>query len=354
MLGPKHPAVKALISVANQSLKELDKIPLDELTAMHCISLGLHAMDDGDIEKAKKYYFYALKDKDNFDKVCSEINFFGIRLRRMGLLEDAQKVYERLLKYKPHNQGSVFWNMAIVHAMKNDSLKAAGYTARCLYTDPFIAREQEFYDSLTPKHIPIVLKLMKTLRLILQTAKAEKPPKNLVQLYKTHDRLVSLITMGDKMDALRYFLKLHQKAGPFTLKPEFFGDGAVTRFLEEVQKGLAQKPTPRNQEILKLVNSWLRQVAEHPAPERLVHHLKLSHLAVMAMEKHGDQPLAAFYLGQSLLVVPESYFFRPDFYARQNLPAMAWELATKLKYVDFKRFPSQKKQTAAGPGQGRA
>ena len=33
---------------------------------------------------------------------------------------------------------------------------------------------------------------------------------------------------------------------------------------------------------------------------------------------------------------------------------MAWELATKLKYVDFKRFPSQKKQTAAGPGQGRA
>ena len=40
--------------------------------------------------------------------------------------------------------------------------------------------------------------------------------------------------------------------------------------------------------------------------------------------------------------MPESYYVRPEFYARRPLPGMVKELAGKFKYVDFKRFPKRK------------
>jgi hypothetical protein len=52
--------------------------------------------------------------------------------------------------------------------------------------------------------------------------------------------------------------------------------------------------------------------------------------------------LSAYYLGQSLVVLPEEYLSRPEFYARETLPDLAAELLTKFRFVDLKRFPRRK------------
>ena len=347
ILGPKHRAVKALFEVANKSTEGLENRPLEDLTTMQLISLGLASLESGDVEKAEKYYFHALEDRERFAEVCTEINYLGIRLRKTGRVNDAVRIYNRLVGYKPPNLGSVFWNMAIAHALNGDTLNAGGFAARCLYTDPYIARENEFYESLTSQLAPVMTRLIRTLRIIMVQAKKITPPPGMVKLYQARDKMIRLIAAGQNNEALQIFLTLLQKAPKFTVKPEFHGDGQAVKFLAAAKTSLAKSSNPKHQSRAAAIDKWLHHVSTNPAPKALAQYLTLSQQALTVLEDQGDQHQAAFFLGQALMTLPESYFGRPDFFARQTLSAMAREMAVKLKYVDVKKFPRFKIKPAA-------
>ncbi|MBU2547357.1 MAG: hypothetical protein KKB20_03005 [Proteobacteria bacterium] len=341
MLGPKHPAVRTLHALANKSTEGLDKVPLEELSTDQCLALGLQAVENRDVDLARKYYFHALKDKERYAQICTEINYLGIRLRNAGLIEAAIGVYQELIKHRPHNQGSVYWNLAIAQAQVKDPMAAAGYASRSLYIDPYIAREKEFYDSLTFDLVPIVLRLMKVMRLVVVQQKKIKPPPQLLKLYRTRDQLATLIAEKQRNQALKLFLALVSRAARFTLRPEFHADGAVVAFLKEVKPALARNPG--QMAAVKTINAWLKQVAAHPVDARLSRFFKLCQAALRSIEDRADQHQASFFIGQALVVVPEAYFARPDFFARDTLPGLVFELARKFQYVDVKRFPKAQK-----------
>ncbi|MFH1135996.1 MAG: tetratricopeptide repeat protein [Pseudomonadota bacterium] len=347
LLGPKHPVVSELLGLARSTTAGLEQLPIHELSSMQCISLGLQALEAGDIPQAQKYYFHALIDKERFSQICTEINMFGIKLRTMGRVDDAVKVYTRLLKYNPPNQGPVYWNLAIAQAHKNEVLSAAGFVARCLYTDPFLAKEKEFYESLTSALVPVTLRLLRALRMIAIQSKKVEPDPRLAKLYQAQERLVALVAAGKMEDALKLFLGLARQAPKFTVKPEFHADGVVFEFLKKIRVILAKNP--RNQANLKAVDAWLKYVLEHPAPKAMVQYRRLCDLALETLRESGDQNEASFFLGQALILLPEEYWSRPDFHSLETLPSLAWELTKKTKFVDLSRFPKVKPGSAA-PG----
>lgn len=345
ILGAKHPAVKALMDVAEKSTEGLDKLPVDQLTTSQCLTLGLQALESGDVAKAARYYFRAIRDQNRFTEVCTEINYVGIRLRNMGKIEDALKIYNRLLKHKPHNQGSVYWNMAIAFAHKDDPMQAVGYATRCLYTDPYMSKEKEFYDSLTPKLAQIMMRLIKALRLILSQQKKIKQNDQLKKLYGAREKLIQLIHEGKKPDALKMYLTIFKQASKFTVRPEFYGDGVIPEFLVDV-KSILEK-NPKQQATVRTINGYLKYVSEHKLPPQLSHFFKLTHAAQQAVAQDADQHKAAYYLGQAIIVAPASYFARPDFFSRDTLPALVREIAGKFQYVDVKKFPQSAKPVKA-------
>ena len=349
LLGAGHPAVKDLFSLVEQTTEGLDKMPIEQLTGRQCVSLGLLALEKGDLINAKKYYFQGLKDRERFAEVCTEVNLMGIRLRSQGLVDDALAIYKKLLAYKPPNQGSVYWNMAVACAQKKDHLGAAGYAARCLYVDPALPREKEFYSSLTPALIPVVVKVMKMLRLVVGQQKKIKPPAGLMKMYALHDRLRRHIAAGEKAEALKLFLYLQAKAARFVQKPEFLSDPNVSSFLEEIGPLLSRHKDPRRQASAKAVQTWLRLREKNPVPPRLAQCLELYQAAFDAVDSKGDQHEAAFFLGQALILTPEAYLARPDLFARETLPGLAREMAGKFKHVDPKRFPQPRRQAASAP-----
>lgn len=341
-LGPKHPAVRALLGVAEKATAGLDQLPVDALSTDQCLALGLQAVERRDVALAQKYYFRALYDQSRFAEICTEINLMGIRLRAMGLIDEAIKVYNRLLKYKPHNQGSVYWNMALAYAFKKAPVVAAGYAARCLYTDPYLARENEFYSSFHPQFTPTVIRFMRTLRLVVTQAKTVTVSPQLVKLYAARERLVTLIAEKQRGEALKLFLAIMKQASRFTVQPEFHSDGLIPGFLTELRTALSKSTNPQHQASLKTINTYLKYVSEHPASEEMVRFLELTKETIKCLEVDGDQGQASFFLGQALMVAPEGYFEKPDFFVHDTLPALAREIARKFQFVDPKRFPKPK------------
>ena len=176
ILGATHPAVKSLLDVVEKTTAGLGDLPLDELSTGQCLAIGAKALQQGNIDSAKRYYFHAIQDKGRFSEVCTEINAMGMKLRARGRTDDAISIYNLLLSHKPHNLGSVYWNMAVAHAHKSDDLSTIGYMARSLYTDPYLPREDEFYGTLTPQIVNILLKFMRILRTVLNGRKTITPP----------------------------------------------------------------------------------------------------------------------------------------------------------------------------------
>ena len=147
---------------------------------------------------------------------------------------------------------------------------------------------------------------------------------------------------------MKLFLLLFKQANKFVLKPEFYGDGLVTRFLQELRAAFTQTRDPRHAPLLKMINAYLKYVSEHQPPARMAKYLKLCRSALLSIELNQDQQLAAFYMGQALILMPEEYYRRPDFYALETLPDLVRELAGKFKYVDVKRIPQKKKPAPQG------
>ena len=344
ILGAKHPAIRDFMKIAQKSTEGLDQLPVDALSTSQCLALALQAIEERDFKRAMKYYFRAIRDKRSFTEVCTEINYAGIRLRTMGMTDEAIKIYIRLLKYNPHNQGSVYWNMAIAYAHKDDAMSAAGFAARCLYTDPYMARQKEFYDSMSPKIAPVMMALLRKLKLVVVQQKKIKQPPQLVKMFEYRDRMLQLIADGGRGEAMKILMMLLAKARKFTMKPEFYGDKSIIGFVAGMRKALIEKNDPRHAGTINLLTNYLKWVKAHPVPPKLVKFLELCQAAVEVLEAEGDQHQAAFYLSQGLLISPDQYFARPDFFSRENLPHLARELASKFSYVDTRQFPGAKRK----------
>lgn len=345
LLGVRHPAIKELVGVAEKSLEALDGIEKEDLTARQLIAIGLRTLDQGNIEGAVNYYFRALKDTDYFSQACTETNFFGMKLRSMGHFDEAIKVYEHLLSYNPHNLGSIFWNMAVVYSHLEDPYRCAGYMARALYVDPQMAKETEFYHSLTPALTKTLIPLIKTVKHVKTKAEKINIPPGITRLYQTQNKLVELIEAGEKIEALKLFLALYKKTPKFTTSAEFYMESVILQFAQDMLDFLKKKKNPKLQEQINLIETWLAGFGEHPPPPQLVRYMGFTQSAIDALEDGGDQPMAVYYLSQALLSVPISNFNRPDFYVRESLSELNHEIWEKMKFIDLARFPKAVPET---------
>lgn len=341
LLGQKHPAVAELLGVVRDSTAKLDSASLDELTGSQCLALALRAFQKGDLTTAETYYFRALDDPDYFIDAATEINKMGMRLRKKGLLDEALEVYEKLLKYNPPNEGSVYMNMALACTLKKNDVDAAGYVSRCLYCDPELAKEKVFYESLIPEIIPLMLKLFKIIRLIQENSKTVKPSPQLLKLINVSQHLRKMIQNNKRGDALKLFIQLYKKAPRFLINPEFYGDGEVTKFLQEIRGPMAGNP--KYKDTLVVINNWLKHVSQHPAPPRFDQFSQLLKGAESAMDVSGENHLAAFYVGKALIIMPESYYQSPYFYSNRQLLFLVRELYYKFRYVNPQAFPKRKR-----------
>ncbi|MBW2621632.1 MAG: tetratricopeptide repeat protein [Deltaproteobacteria bacterium] len=339
LIGIRHPVIRDLIGVAYRALETLEGIDEKNLSARQFIALGMKTLEDGDFEQAKNYYFRALEDKDYYNEACTEINYFGMKLRSMGLLKEALSVYESMLSYKPHNISSVYWNMAIVFSHQDDPIKSSGYMTRALYLDPQLATSLEFYSTFTPKLIKNFSTLLNILKHISKKAGHAIVPASLVNLYQVKKRLVELIEAGSKTEAMKLFVALNKKAQKFTCRPEFYAESAVLEFAREMKEILIIKDVKQTRGSLQVIESWLAGYEKHPPPGQLIKYSGLIRAATDAMEEGGDQLTAAFYLCQAIMVVPTAYFDRSDFYVHETLPALSQEILSKMKYVDPEKFP---------------
>ena len=191
LLGENHPAVKELLQVVQETTQGLNGVPIDKLSAQECLTLGMHALEKMEIQSAELYYFQALKDPTQFKKVCFQINLMGVKLRQVGFWDDALEILEKLLDHDPPNQAAIFWNMAVTHDLKKDVLETSGYTARCLFTDPDMAKEDIFYENMTPELAKVLIKLIKTLRAISGLSAKINPPQQLIKLYQARRQLAA-------------------------------------------------------------------------------------------------------------------------------------------------------------------
>ena len=342
-LGSAHPVVQKLNAMVEETTKGLQDIPREKLTARQCVSLGLMALNRGDIAQAEDYYFKGLEDRVHFSEVCTEINFMGIRLRNQGQIGDALRIYKRLLQHTPHNQGAVCWNMALAHMHINQILNAAGCAARALYADPFLAREPELYCTFNQQFVSILVKMLNTISAAQAMFAQAKPEPQLVKLYKVRDRLYDLIEKNNKREAIKLFLTLQNKAPNFILKFEFHADGTITDFLKTVYTSLQNDPTPGKKTLADRIAAFLKIISATQPSTETIRFVKLMRLANQAIVKKTDRHIAAYYMGQALLFAPKSYFDGPDFYAQPNLPGLLRELAGKFRYLDITRFPQPSK-----------
>ena len=343
-LGANHPAVKELYALVEETTHGLEKIPVEKLSVRQCVSLGLMALNRGDIAQAEEMFFRGLEDRVHFSEICSEINYMGMRLRNQGQIGDAIRIYKRLLQFNPHNQGAVCWNMALAYMRLNQNLNAAGCTVRALYADPFLAREPELYCTFNPQLVSVLRKIADDISSANAAADQNKPPSQLVKLYQVRDRLFDLIEKKDKSGALKLFLALHGKVPSFIIKAEFHADGLVPDFLKSAFTALLTNPTPGKKALADTIADYLKMIAAVPSSTEMGNLMKLLRAANLALVKRADRHAAAFFLGQALLIAPKSYFERPDFLAQTHLPGLLRELSGKLRYLDFTRFP----QTANG------
>ena len=348
LLGSNHPAVVELLGVVQDSTQKLDTLALNELSGHQCLALALRAWQQNEIGSAEMYYFQALKDGPVFSKACTEINKMGMRLRKIDLFDDALQVYEKLLKHDPPNAASVYWNMAVACAMKNDPLKAAGYAVQCLHLDPELAKEKEFYDSLTPQLVSVLIKLIKTLHLIQDNVKTVKSSPQLYKVHQARNGLVRLIEQNKRQEALKTFLILVTKASRYTVLPEFYGDGIVPDFARSIRDSLSANPKYKNNAVI--IGKWLDHVSKRPVPPKMVTYLKLVHRAEEAAGREGRPDIAVAQLGKALIIMPDSYYLRPAFYVRKSLLSLVRELVYKFRYLNPDYFPKKlMKQPASNP-----
>ena len=346
LLGPKHPALKELMGVVQESTAKLDQIPLDQLTGSQCLAMALNAWQKGELASAEMYYFQAVKDSACFVDACSEINKMGMRLRKMGRVDIAIDVYEKLLRVDPPNHASVYMNMAIAFAAKNAPLDSSGYVTRCLTIDPDLAKEPEFYSSMLPSMVPLLIRLLKVALHIIEGAKQIKPAPGLVKLMEAKERLAELIAGNQRSEAFRLFLMIHQKAPKFTTNPEFFCDGVVVRFLNGIRASLANNPKQQNN--LKIILKWMQDIKKIKVPKNLANYQKLIRSATAALEEDNDNHQAAFLLGKALILMPESYYDTPYFYLNKRALALVRELSYKFRYLNPDYFPEYRKDEESG------
>ena len=339
LIGTRHPIILDLIEVAHRSLKTLEGIDNENLSGRQFIALGMKMLEDGDFQKAKNFYFRALEDKEYFDEACTEINYFGMKLRSMGLLKEALSVYESMLSYKPHNISSVYWNMAIVFSHLDDPVISSGYMARALYVDVHLAISPEFYNTFTPKLIENLSALLNVLKHISKKSEHVIVPTSLVKLYQAKKRLMELIEAGDRAEALKLFITLNKKVQKFTCGPEFYTESAILYFLREMKEILMKKDANQTNAFLQAIEAWLTGYKQHPPSRQLIKYSGLIRATITALGEGGDQLTAAFYLCQAIMVVPTAYFDRFDFYLHETLPALCQEVLSKMKYIDAEKIP---------------
>ena len=92
------------------------------------------------------------------------------------------------------------------------------------------------------------------------------------------------------------------------------------------------------------IDEFVNHIRQFPAPVNLVRFQKLTNAVASILEREGDKTQAVFYMGQALIVMPESYFDLPGLLRLESLVALVREMKEMFQHVDGDKFPKKKRK----------
>lgn len=344
ILGPHHPMVHKLLSMAQEAIDA--KLNGDEQTARRfLIQFGLLAYQKGELMEALRLWLQAAEEPEQRQKACQHLNFLGTQLRQAGRLDEAVGVYRKILSFNPSFKGVVTFNLAVALFTKAQNSAAdpagepdpaaarlaAATAVEAIYIDPYLPQDRNFYANRVIK-----TGLEQAASLVAAVVSLAGPADNGYLNDEPSCRAACLeieshLERGDEKSALNLLLTLSQERRSFFFCFDRHASQAVARFARRLHPRLSNHDQPRLRalgQVLGVLLAKHTQVHQGPDP-RLT--------AVVQALEEADQARAARALVEALLADPV-LSSTPLPWRDPTLANLAREVSQKLARVDFSRF----------------
>ena len=232
VMGKHSAAVLMLTDVARKAMSMLNELDANTLGAPKLILLGLSAMDQGDFKEAEHLLYQAAEDPNYFAEACNELIVIGTVARQRVSPDIALTIYEKLLQFSPPNKPSVFYNMAVAHAAKDDHLEALGFLLQALYLDPLLAKEESFYrNEVLMQLLEDTLQIFEAVGKSIKKGQAGILTDNERRDIQLQDKLEQCILDGNAMQALNLLNKIAGANKNFFKRRAFFAVPYIREFI---------------------------------------------------------------------------------------------------------------------------
>ena len=334
VVGPRNPVAQELLAMATKALPQAAMTDPEQMPAAHLVVMGWNFFREGNSAEAERYLFLALKDKDQYDKTCSEINLMGAQIRKRVGPDEAIRLYNKLLELDPPNKAAVHFNLAVAWDQKRHQAATAGSIVQALYIDPALARDDEFYES--PPLWPLLLRLLDIFGRIggVSTDMAIEPET--LKLQKLQEALEGMIVTRDQK-ALNMLHQTMTRLPKFWSRNEVYFSRPIMDYLTQVQAQYQKRPEA--EKLVRLIGALLNRKDKLDMPDNVRVSLDFQARAMAVLAAAGDQSRAANLLARALINWPERAA-EPEFYANRTLVNLGKEIFAKLQKIDRARLTS--------------
>ncbi len=174
-LGSENAIVKEFHSMVGRSLKNKGIKDSAEISTPARITLGLVAADEGDFEGAEKLLFTAMEDKKYISDASWGLNYLGAQIRKAKMVDEAFRIYNRLLEFDPPNRAAVYFNISVAWLNKGNKVESAGNLVEAVYTDPGLPHDEMFTRNI--KLMELYNELLEVFTQVKVNSKTMKPVK---------------------------------------------------------------------------------------------------------------------------------------------------------------------------------
>ena len=268
MVGDDNPHWLKMLDMARDKLPDAGE-DAAKLEPKYHIQFGLMAFSQGDYDKAEAELFKACEYPETFDKAATKLNFVATQLRKMGRVDQAIRIYKKLLDLGPAYRGYVLLNLAT--ALKSKSLEmlsvneyqaarleqeSFGCAVEGLYLEPLLPRDDNFYHNSIMA--PLFKKGQKLFWLAAKRGNGsngdQDPAAKSARLAcrQARQNLEALIVQGRQGEGIRMLFSLAKKLPLFFLEFDRHSSQEVLRFTAKLEPLLMDMADPRMQKLGKI------------------------------------------------------------------------------------------------------
>ncbi len=339
VLGKRNAVVLLLSDVARRAISLLDAMEETELGAPKLILMGLAAMDQGDFKEAERLLYQAAEDPNYFAEACNELIILGTIARQRMSPDVALFIYDRLLQYTPPNRASVYYNIAVAHAAKEEHLDALGALMQALFLDPLLAEEEEFY-----RNEPLMQLLEDTLQIFdavehsIRKGQANILTDNERRDIMIQEKIEHLILEDSPLQVLDRLQKIATLNKNFFKRRAFFSVPYIREFIANQLRntpGAAYGKTDKQLHLLETLNKAAERLEQSQAES--------SFYAYKAQASHclavGAKKIDAVALLTKALISCSYCTERAEFFANNQLLELTLRLHKSLASVKRVKLP---------------